>query len=51
MKCTSVESYRKFYGHFSVQIWARYSIIQYFYVSPFKIPEQGISNLKVLEMY
>ena len=25
MKRRAVESYRKFYGHFSVQIWARYS--------------------------
>ena len=26
MKHRAVESYRKFYGHFSVQIWARYNI-------------------------
>ena len=25
MKCRAVESYGKFYHHFSVQIWARYT--------------------------
>ena len=27
MKRRAVESYRKFYGHFSVKIWARYTVL------------------------
>ena len=26
LKCTAIQCYKNFYGHFSVQIWARYNM-------------------------
>lgn len=45
MKHRAVESYRKFYGHFGIQIWARYNMWDFSMADPDFIT--GISCMTV----